>query len=181
MMAKNTRKEIDMHISDDRGPVKRPFEDLVHYESSEELSNQFIKKWVVPFYMIKTNSVVQSKKNYDHIKADLTIDIAKLLLGQFNWRSKIAGAYFAAIEDYSALEEIIGIHLLKSQVCYAGKGYCLALATFNSARSIEYLNKYLTYYLQKTDLVFEQIEAMAALNWLDQLNGTKLAEPHKKK
>jgi hypothetical protein len=61
--------------------------------------------------------------------------------------------------------------LVRSDVCYAAGGYCLALAKFNTARAREYLVSYLDYYLTRRDLVFDQRLAMAALAYLDQRDG----------
>lgn len=102
----------------------------------------------------------------------MNIEIAKILFGDFNWRTRIVGAYFSAIKDYVELEDIIGVHLLKSEVCYAGGGYCLALASFNTEKGIEYLKEYLEYYLTRKDLHFDQRIAMSALYWMDKKNGT---------
>tara|TARA_R110002051_G_scaffold15658_1_gene48428 strand:+ start:230 stop:583 length:354 start_codon:yes stop_codon:yes gene_type:complete len=74
--------------------------------------------------------------------------------------------------DFKELVDIIGVHLLKSQVCYAGKGYCMYLALNNSEKGINYLKKYLDYYLTRKDLHFDQTEAICALLWTDKMNGT---------
>ena len=78
------------------------------------------------------------------------------------------------MKDLSEIEEIIGNHLLKSEVCYAATGYCLALANFGTAKSKNYLKKYLDYYLTRKDLWFDQGDALAALFWMDK----KVAEEY---
>lgn len=108
------------------------------------------------------------------VKNDLSPEIVKQLLGYFDWRSRISGAYFSAIMDYTEFEDFIGIHLVKSEVCYAGEGYLIALASFNTDKSIDYLKKYLDYYLSKPALWFDQGDAMAALIWLDNKNDSTL-------
>lgn len=80
----------------------------------------------------------------------------------------------SAIEHYSPLEDHIGRLFLRSDVCYAGVGYALALAAFNTSPSIDYLKKYLDHYLGRKDLWFDQDSAMSALCYLDRQNGTDL-------
>ena len=175
-MYEKIKKQIELHSAGAAVRHKSPFDELEHYKSDLEVDKEFAAKWIVPFYMWGINDIEKFLTNYSKIKPELNIDIVKQLLGDFNWRTRITGAYFASIENYVELEEIIGIHLLKSQVCYAGEGYCLAIATFNTEKSYEYIKKYLDYYLTRKDLHFEQREAMATLNWLDKMNGTSEME-----
>jgi len=93
----------------------------------------------------------------------IDLDIVHNLFGDFDWRTRIAGAYFAAIKGYIELVDILGTHLLKSEVCFAGKGYALALATFGGERAAYYLTTYLDYYLDQTDLYYDQGEVFCAL------------------
>ncbi|WP_025744111.1 DUF6000 family protein [Aquimarina pacifica] len=169
-MDEKTKKQIELHTAGATIRHKNPFEEIEHYKSELKVDKEFAAKWIVPFYMWGINDTEKFSFDYLKIKPELDINIVKQLLGDFNWRTRITGAYFASIENYTDLEEIIGIHLLKSQVCYAGGGYCLALATFNTKKSYEYIKKYLDYYLTRKDLHFQQREAMAALNWLDKTN-----------
>ena len=80
--------------------------------------------------------------------------------------------YFAAIENFIDLEDHIGRLFLRSDVCFAGQGYALALGMFNTPKSIEFLKKYLDHYLSRKDLYFDQLDAMAALHYTDSINGT---------
>jgi Family of unknown function (DUF6000) len=104
------------------------------------------------------------------------VNISLLLANQL-WHSRIAGARFAALRDIVVLQERIGKLLLRSDYCFASRGYCLALVTFNTPASVEYLQEYLSYYLTRTDLVFDQMYATASLIYLDTLNGTQHLEP----
>jgi hypothetical protein len=97
------------------------------------------------------------------------------LLSVFNWRPRTIGAYLAARKDIRSLEETIGNLLLRSDVCYAGTAYCVALARFNSPRAIRYFVEYLHYYLSRDDLWFDPMEVLAALTYLDGTNHTALA------
>jgi Family of unknown function (DUF6000) len=69
--------------------------------------------------------------------------------------------------DYKEFESTIGRSLLKSEVCYAGSAYCVALATFATADSRNFLISYLDYYLTRKDLWFNQADAYCALEYLD--------------
>ena len=173
-MDEKTKKAIELHSAGATVRHQNPFEKLESYKSESKIDKEFVDKWVLPFYMVGIHNTEEFISNYSKIKSDVSIDIAKQLFGDFNWRTRIVGAYFSAIENYVELEDIIGIHLLKSEVCYAGGGYCFALASFNTENGINYLKKYLDYYLTKKDLFFEQREAMSALKWTDKQNGTNL-------
>ena len=97
----------------------------------------------------------------------IDLDVVRRLLGDFNWRPRITGAYFAASNHYTELVDILGTHLLKSEVCFAGKGYSLALATFGGDRAADYLTAYLDYYLDRTNLYFDQGDVFCALEHVD--------------
>lgn len=103
------------------------------------------------------------------------VDFARELLTVFNWRHRMLGAYLAAIKDFQPLESLIGTLLLRSDVCYAGQAYCLALVRFNSSGSVRYLKEYLSHYLTRLDLRFQQRDALAALVCLDRMNATSHA------
>ena len=175
-MNEKIKKQVELHSAGAIIKHISPFSELEHYSNESELEPEFIKKWCVPFYMFEINNVEVFIQNFEPIKAELNIEVVKKLLGDFNWRTRIVGAYFALIMDFKEIENIIGVHLLKSQVCYAGNGYCLALASFNTKSGIEYLKKYLEYYLTRKDLHYEQRSAMCALKWTDQINETNEME-----
>jgi hypothetical protein len=102
--------------------------------------------------------------------------LVKELLSYFNWRPRLVGAYFVAVRRLAGLEQQIGRLLLRSDVCEAGRGYCVALARLNTGSSAALLMEYLDYYLTRADLWFDQGFAMAALGYLDHENGTHLRE-----
>ncbi|MDA3616356.1 DUF6000 family protein [Polluticaenibacter yanchengensis] len=154
------------------------FDDLPSYENAEELSQEFIDTWVVPFYMDINNPSAYWKEQFIQISNNITKDIVLKLLGDFNWRTRQTGAFFAAIKGFKDLTEIIGIHLLKSEVCYAGVAYTRTLASFNTENAVEYLDRYLSHYLLQPDLWFDQHEALEALTYLDKINNTKIALKH---
>lgn len=177
-MDKKDKSAIELHTAGAIVKQQSSFEELVHYANDKELEPDFIKKWCVPFYMFQINDSNEFIEKFEPIQANLNAEVVKYLLGDYNWRTRMVGAYFAAIMELKEVGDIIGIHLLKSQVCYAGRGYCLALASFNTTNGIEYLKKYLNYYLTQKHLNFEQVEALCALKWTDQRNGTHEMEPY---
>ena len=160
--------EIALHVSGATVRNKSPFDDLEVYRNEEELSEDFIEKWVMNFYMVSINNLDdESFKSFVNASKEITPEVVRQLLGDFDWRPRIVGAYFAAIKNYSELRDIIGVHLLKSEVCYAGAGYALALAIFGDDKSKDYLSLYLDYYLKRKDLWFDQGDALAALSVSD--------------
>jgi hypothetical protein len=146
--------------------------------SMEPLSDETIAKWVAPFYMWGIRDPDEFIASYTPQRNHMSIELCRSLLVSFNWRPRIAAAYFAAIERFSELEEHIGRLLLRSDVCYSGQGYALALAAFNTPGSITFLKKYLDHYLTRKDLWFEQPDVMAALSYTDALNGTSIFEDY---
>jgi hypothetical protein len=134
-----------------------------------------------------SNSDEETIAKFAAAAKEITPEIVKQLLGDFDWRPRIVGAYFAAINGYSELKDVIGIHLLKSEVCYAGYGYALALAVFADEKSKTYLALYLDYYLKRKDLWFDQGDVLAALfsidaneadNYLHKWNGFAADKPY---
>ncbi|HEX8698838.1 MAG TPA: DUF6000 family protein [Myxococcaceae bacterium] len=157
----------------------RGFSDLPTYRNPTELTQEFIDRWVVPYYMQVGSSLEPEwEEQLRQVKPHLTRDVVQALLGDFNWRTRQTGAYFAALRNDSDLLDVIGTHLLKSDVCYAGRVYALVLAYFNHEKSAQYLDQYLTYYLAQPQLWFDQAEAMQALAYLDKVNGTSLLARH---
>lgn len=172
------QKDIARHVAGATVVHKSQFDNLKTPFQTDKLSQEFIDKWIVPFYMEKIlDNNYQDK--FLLVQNDLSPDTVKQLLGYFDWRARITGAYFSALMDYKDFESFIGTNLLKSEVCYAGEGYLIALASFNSENSVGYIKKYLDYYLSKPDLWFDQGDAMAALIWLDTKNGTTLVNDNK--
>ncbi len=166
--------EIELHVAGATVRHKNPFEDLSVARNSEELDEIFIEKWVVPFYMNDFSNLSEDvEKKFIDIYPQINFEIVAKLLGDFNWRTRIVGAYFAALKNLVEFEESIGTHLLKSEVCYAGRGYCLALASFGTENSKKYLKTYLDYYLMQKDLWFDQSDALSALFWIDEKEAEK--------
>ena len=107
---------------------KNKFSTLKVLNNSVPLNDEFIKKYVLPFYML-SEADPEYKSSYLDIRGDVNIDVISKLLGEFDWRPRSVGAYFAAIENKHELQDNIGRLLLRSDVCYTGHNYCLALAS----------------------------------------------------
>ena len=171
-------EQIRLHSAGATVRHKSSFENLISFKNSEALTQEFIDTWTAPFYMRIgdtdndwVNQLIQTK---DKISKDVVVK----LLGDFNWRTRQTGAFFAAIKNFTDLTDIIGTHFLKSEVCYAGQIYAYTFASFNTDNCIEYLDNYLTYYLSKPDLWFDQREAMESLTFLDKINQTSIVSKH---
>lgn len=160
--------EIALHVAGATTRHRNPFENWEVPRNQNELDEAFVEKWVLPFYSSGiSNADEPTIAQFATAARAIDLDVVHRLLGDFNWRSRITGAYFAAIKHYTELVDILGMHLLKSEVCFAGKGYALALATFGGERAAYYLTAYLDYYLDRTDLYYDQGEVFCALEHVD--------------
>ena len=171
LFTKNTEADnIALHVAGATVRHKNPFEHLEVPRNDADLGKEFIEEWVLPFYMKRLSNVDDvAIGEFADAGRKINIEIVQRLLGDFNWRARIVGAYFAAINNYNGLLDVIGKHLLKSEVCFAGYGYCLALATFGGEDAKRYLASYLDYYLERLDLWFDQAVAFCALEYLDEV------------
>jgi hypothetical protein len=166
--ANDLATEIALHVAGATSRSHNPFEQLAAHRNPEELSDEFIDQWVMPFYMVSLARLDdQTFSAFAQAAKTITPDVVRELLGDFNWRPRIVGAYFAAIKGYEELTDILGVHLLQSKVCYAGAGYALAFAMFQRERAQDYLKAYLDYYLKQPDLWYDQADVLAALHLLD--------------
>jgi hypothetical protein len=177
-MKKENLTNIQLHSAGGTVQHKSPFEDLVSYTNETEVSEEFRKKWVIPFYFELQNRSDEWIEKMIELKPQINESIILQNLGDFNWRSRSTGSYFAGIKNTIHLEKIIGTHLLKSEVCYAGSQYAITLASFNTENSFYYLNLYLEYYLTKPELYFDQGSVIIALKYLDEVNNTNNTEKH---
>lgn len=154
-----------------------PFKSLDVPVAREPLPQEMIDRWVIPLYVGLTQRDTAGVRNeaFDILAglwSDMTEDVAHTLLRPVNWRPRIVGAHVAACKDLRGLTGWIGRLLLRSDLCYAGRGYCVALARFNTPESVDFLLEYLHYYLTRRDLRYDQADAMAAIWYLDSRNGT---------
>lgn len=172
-MSYNIKNEVALHHAGSTVRNKSPFSNISVPSLDQPLSKAHIEKWVIPFYRYRIRSdsdefAVALRPIFHEIDDDLIT----MLLSEFNWRPHIVAAYFAAITNRGTHQEHIGKLLLRCDVCNAGRGYCLALAQFNTVTSLKYLTDYLDYYLLQPELYFDQGFAMAAVAYMDSQNKT---------
>lgn len=177
-MDEKTKKQIELHVAGATVRHKSAFHTLESYKNNADLDQAFINEWVVPYYMKLRQSSQAWIDQIRAIKGALTDEIILKNLGDFNWRSRQTGAYFSSIKNKQSFTKIIGTHLLKSEVCFAGAEYAITLAYFNTKEAIDYLETYLDYYLLKPALQFDQKQVMAGLKYLDDVNNTNLVSKH---
>lgn len=141
--------------------------------------NHLYPQFVAPFYMKRLRSFDKmTDEAFIKIREEITDDLITKLLSDFNWRSRTAAAYFATILDRPRHIDHLGRLLLRSDVCYAGAAYCVAMAQFRTTVAIEYVNRYLAYYLTRPDLHFDQGIALSALRFIDRAEGTSHEAQH---
>jgi tetratricopeptide (TPR) repeat protein len=179
-MKKENLTNIQLHSAGATVQHKSPFESLDSYVNENEISQAFREEWVIPFYFELNNQSDAWVEKMIELKPQINENIILQNLGDFDWRTRSTGSYFAGIKKSLHLEKIIGIHLLKSEVCYAGSEYALTLASFNTVHSVYYLNLYLEYYLTKPELYFDQGSVITALKYLDEINNTNHTDKHLK-
>lgn len=179
-MKKENLTNIQLHSAGATVQHISPFEDLVSYVNETEISQAFREEWGIPFYFELNNQSDEWIKKIIQLKPLISEDVILQNLGDFDWRTRSTGSYFAGIKNALQFQEIIGIHLLKSEVCYAGSEYAITLALFNTERSVYYLNLYLEYYLTKPELYFDQGSVITAFKYLDEINSTNHVEKHLK-
>ena len=134
-------------------------------------------EWVLPFYMSDPGNK-DFIKAFEPVAQNVSEALVRQLLSVRNWRPRIVGGYFAAIFRMESMMGLLEPLLLRSEVTFAGRGYCLALASINTAECPQILSRYLDHYLARPDLWFDQSDALAALTYLDVRNGTTLAEAY---
>lgn len=170
-------KALDRHIRGATVLHQSPFNSIEVPSAEEALSARECEKWVVPFYRVSFCSAEGGFANsLRSIYKEITPAVVERLLTEYNWRPRLTGAFFAALRHLTPVEDHIGRLLVRSDLCYAGKLYCVALAEFNTPVGLEYLRRYLMYYLTRPDLDFDQDDAMGAIAWLDGQNGTRMYE-----
>jgi hypothetical protein len=155
------------------------FPNLSAFKNDKTVTEEFRIKWVTPYYLNLVKADNDWIEQVKAVKNRVTEDVILKCIGDVDWRSRQTGAYFAATKHLVELTNIIGVHLLKSEVCFAGKQYAVTLAMFNTKESIKYLSDYLDYYLQHPELEFDQIQVFEALKYLDEEYQTSYLSNHK--
>ena len=174
----NKKDSISNHSAGAIIRHKSPFDQLKSYVNKKDIDQDFRDKWVIPYYMDLNRTDAEWVDKMQGVLSEISDEVILTNLGEFNWRSRQTGAYFAAIKNKPEYIEIIGVHLLKSEVCFAGREYAVVLSYFNTEESIDYLNRYLDYYLQQPELPFDQGAVIAAIKCLDEINNSNMLSKH---
>jgi len=151
-----------------------PFTDLEVPISANLLSSKEIQARVMDFFCggftgkVGSIMVPRVRKEYPQLSTEYIVR----LLSDVQEYARLAGAFFAILKRVTSTEDHIGRLLLRNDYRDIRVHYCAALAEFNSPVGVEYLKKYLSYYLTRPDLCFAQCEAIGALAYLDRINGT---------
>jgi hypothetical protein len=161
---------LQLHTAGATVRHESPFSALEVPVSEEPLPAEMRDRWVRPLYFGLQREGVDAFLAANLADADDAL--IDRLLAQFDWRSRTVGAFLAALRGRAHFVDRIGRLLVRSDVCYAGSAYCAALAAFNDLTGTNYLTQYLSYYLNRPELWFDQANAMAAVGYLDGLNGT---------
>jgi|SRR5579871_4896910 len=141
--------------------------------------------WVRPFYREFLHGNFLFLKDEDHrngfvqfvqqaLAALEAVTVDRLM--RLAWREQLAGSWFTGLKGWTQFTQQIGDLLLESRACYAGQGYCFALARFANEDSIEYLKSYLDTYLPQKECYYDQNWALSALLWLDKARMTQEAK-----
>lgn len=166
--------DLAQHVAGAIVRHESPFATLDVPRSGEPMDPRFQVKWCDPFYLMDT-AIVRASDVADlrSVWREIDESVATRLLADVNWRPRVVGALFVALKALP-LVDVIGRLLLRSDVCYAGRAYCHALAAANDEAARGYLGQYLDYYLRQPRLHFDQGEAMGAIAVLDRANGTDI-------
>lgn len=102
---------------------------------------------------------------------ELDLDDLAALLNE-GWRERLVAAWLAGLGARRELLPRLSAMLLASETCFAGQGYCAALACMPCEASARALIAYLDVYLARPDLDYDQRWAIAALYIIDCELGT---------
>ncbi|WP_409474974.1 DUF6000 family protein [Streptomyces sp. HC307] len=90
---------------------------------------------------------------------------------EVGWRPRLTAAWLIGFDPREQFRDRLGALLLDSEVCFAGQGYCFALARFGTRSDAEILAAYLDHYLRLPDCRYDQEWAMGALLHVDARTG----------
>jgi len=117
----------------------------------------------------------RSRKTQGGAAADIEPRELSVLL-EGGWREWKTAAWLIAVAGRTEFRARLGELLLASEVCIAGRGYCVALACFGTEADAQLLITYLDRYLPRLELHYDQGMALGALLHLDAGLGTDHAD-----
>ena len=177
-MGADKRHRPEPQPAEAKAPHAGPYATLDVPTASAPLPAHLSKRWVPLAPGMQGDEFARFVPTLQRRFGEIDAALVRALLCEPDWRPRLVGAYMAAAKSMVELDEHIARLLLRSDVCFAGIGYCLALACFDTEVSAKALDDYLTHYLTRPDLPFDQGEAMAALGHLDGLHGTHARAAH---
>jgi hypothetical protein len=135
-----------------------------------------VRRYVTPErrYMKLGGSLLRMESpEYDRFARRLSEDAGVITANEITtlleggWRERRTAAWLVAVSRRTGFRERLGELLLASEVCCAGLAYCVALASFGTARDADLLAAYLDRYLRRPDLGYDQAVVMGALRFID--------------
>lgn len=105
---------------------------------------------------------------------EITDEELEMLL-ESEWRSRLTASWLIGFDRRDHFRDVLGDLLLASQLCFAGQGYCFALARFGTGEDAQHLTVYLDRYLREPDCQYDQHWAISALLHIDSLTGSEHA------
>ena len=171
-MARPPAVTLDLHSAGATVLHHSPFDDLEVPLSPGPLDTGVRDRWVKPFYKAVPDNLASVEADLRPLLPEVSLELIHTLLARCDWRPRTVGAFFVALDRRIQFEALVGTLLLRSDVCYAGRAYCIALAQLNTPTAVDFLEQYLRYYLTRSDLWFDQAHALAAIRHLDEVNGT---------
>lgn len=166
---------VDAHVAGRGASHPWPPGELDVPVAINSLSGAFLGRWVDPFYL-NDPARLDATQAAAWCGAARVCDDAVLeaLLAEADWRPRVVGAWFVALRGADHFEPRLGRLLLRSDVCFAGRAYAVALASLATPDAGDWLERYLRHYLAHPQLDYDQAEAMAALMQLDPARGAAL-------
>ena len=102
---------------------------------------------------------------------EITDEELEILL-ESEWRSRLTASWLIGFDRRDHFRDILGDLLLASQLCFAGQGYCFALARLGTDEDAQHLTVYLDRYLRQADCQYDQHWAISALLHVDSRTGS---------
>jgi hypothetical protein len=147
-------------------------------------------RWVAPLYLQLlhgnfrrkllaeelTNDREHTLKRFRGCVNEVTPTIVATLIRQPEWRARLVGSWYAGLRGWVQFRDELGGMLIESQMCFAGQGYCAALACFADDSSADHLCQYLDKWLPQLDKYYDQHWALPALGWIDKRLDIRNAE-----
>jgi hypothetical protein len=132
------------------------------------LAGPFLGRWVEPFYLTDPARLDAAQEAAWCAAARASDDaVLEALLTEADWRPRVVAAWLVALRGADAFEPRLGRLLLRSDVCFAGRAYAVALASLATPQAADWIARYLQHYLALPQLDYDQAEALAALQQLD--------------